>query len=454
MNTFARISAKTPLLSACLALMMAGPMLADRATTVDLRDPATLNSFCVDPDRDALCADYPDDQTDFSDKFVYMFINVATQAPFDVYSWQAFTSLNWSDTGRPVPAKNSDWRGFSRSSQVFGNDPVADYCGKIVNSAVVVTAATRQADGNVLIDQNGNFVVYETRLNPAAERYILDESLNTQAGQIARGDRPVSFPQGRLGTEATPASVLIKTSWQILPPDADTTGYITTDGVIHVPPGRSANGQALCLRERLGMVGMHIVSRIQSGNGDEWLWSTFEHRRTAPTAGNSRRVNAIFAKDLFPGGCSAPESGTSASYIFFDPDCPECPPNQPPEQDWMWADTQPYARTGRVTLSRPSQIVRCWEVFEGAVELNRIWQNELRNTPLSNYQLISTQWRGADKSPMFENGEVPRFLTNTTMETFLQADSVGTCLGCHAAAETGTGKNANFTFLLSDPKDE
>ncbi|MCO4825159.1 MAG: hypothetical protein KC451_09920 [Amylibacter sp.] len=262
--------------------------------------------------------------------------------------------------------------------------------------------------------------MFETRINPTAEAYILDDFLHTYSGQVAHGTKPVSFPQGKIGKAATPASVLIKTSWQILPPTADTNNYIVKDGLIYVPAGQSGTGQDMCLQERLGLVGMHIVSRTHSGNGDEWLWTTFEHRKTAPKAKNSRRVNVIFSKDLFPGGCSAPQKDTAGPYVLFDPDCPDCTPNEPPNGNLKWANTQPYARTSENLVSNPSQVVRCWEVFEGTAELNEMWQTELMDTPLKNYQLISTQWRGADKSPMFEHGEVPRFLTNTTMETIFR----------------------------------
>jgi hypothetical protein len=138
------------------------------------------------------------------------------------------------------------------------------------------------------------------------------------------------------------------------------------------------------------------------------------------------------------------------NYGFFDPDCPDCPTNQSPSGDWRWAEAEPYARIDGDADFTPPQIVRCWNIFEGTRELNDIWHDELRGTALENYILISTQWRGADKSPLFEHGEVPRFLTNTTMETYLQAEQEGTCLGCHAGAETATGKDANFTFLLRD----
>jgi hypothetical protein len=433
-------------LSACLLILLASPVFSD-----DLRHPSSINSFCVDPGIDDLCSHFPDDQIDFSDKFRYMFINVETQTPFDVFSWQAFTSLNWSQTGLPASKRNMDWQDFSRRPEVFGNDQAAENCSAYLAGAEVVTSSLVQSDGNVLIDQNGNYIVYETRINQIAENYILDELLNTQSGQKARDDSPVSFPQGRMAPDATPASVLVKTSWQVLPPNADETGYIVKDGLIYVAPEISSSGQGMCLQERLGLIGMHVVSRIHSGNGDEWLWTTFEHNLTVPNAGNSRRVNAIFSKDLFPGGCTAPKKSNFVDYILFDQECKDCKPNQLSKSNGKWAEKQPYAQGKPENFSRPSQIVRCWEVFEGTSEMNEMWQHELRDTSLRNYQLISTQWRGADKSPMFEHGEVPRFLSNTTMETFLQSESEGTCLGCHADAETSTGGDANFTFLLGEP---
>jgi hypothetical protein len=420
----------------------------------DLRHPSTLNSFCVDPARDELCADFPDDQTDFSDKFVYMFINVETQAPFDIFSWQGFTSLNWQETGLSPEASPTNWTNFSRREQVFNKDLASQNCSAHAKGAEVITSNLVQADGNILIDQNGNFIVYETRINPAAEAYILTEMLDKQSGHTTRNDAPISFPQGRLGTDATPASVIVKTSWQVMTPDTDQSQYIVKNGLIFVPASHSESGQDMCITEKLGMVGMHIVSRIDSGNGDEWLWSTYEHNLTVPDAGNSRRVNAIFSRDLFPGGCSKPETDTSKDYIFYNSECPDCPPVQPILEEWHWADAQPYARIGGTTDFQPPQIVRCWSVFEGTSELNEIWQKELHGTPLANYQLISTQWRGADRSPMFEHGEVPRFLTNTTMETYLQAANEGTCLGCHASAVTPTDADANFTFLFENVQKE
>ena len=67
----------------------------------------------------------------------------------------------------------------------------------------------------------------------------------------------------------------------------------------------------------------------------------------------------------------------------------------------------------------------------------------------TNYRLISTQWRGSPGSKLFPNGEVPRFLTNVTLETYDQYSHGGTCMGCHATATTAAGQDANFSFFLS-----
>ncbi len=428
-----------------VGFLFAGPALGD-----DLRHPSSLNSFCVDPAKEQLCPEFPDDQPEFSDKFVYMLVNVETQSRFDVFSWQAFVSLNWPELGREAEAQDISWQRYRRRQQVFHNDITLEKCGDLADGAQVITASLIQADGNILVDQAGNYVVYETRINAAAESYILDNALDTIAGQRAGAGQAISFPQGRLGADPTPASVLIKTSWRFLPDDADLADYLVKDGLIYIPAELSVSGQDMCLREQLGLIGTHIVSRVQSGNGDEWLWSTFEHRATVPTADNTREINSIYSHDLFPGGCRATVEPDTADFILFNPDCPDCVTNQGPIGKGLWAATQPYARIGNSANFTPPQIVRCWEIFEGTRELNEIWQEKLAGTTLANYNLISTQWRGADKSPLFEHGEVPRFLTNTTLETYLQAEDDGTCLGCHADAKTATGEDANFTFLLRD----
>ena len=410
---------------------------------------------CVRAPHDQLCPHFPDDQISFSAVLEYRLISTAVQDPFDHHAWQAFVALNWplADDGTPVatlgsapdsPDTRRVWSRFASRDEVFRPDRAArcrDSADVIVRTSDLV-----QADGTVLIDQSGNFVVYETRMNPVVEAYIRDNALDSRAGQVAFDPQPVEFPLGRIGARSAPASIILKTAWRVL--QAGETGYLTASGKISVSAERSAGGAPLCLSVTLGMVGMHIVTRVASGNGDEWLWSTFEHRDNVPVAGSSRHVNSLFALELFPEGCTHPTDVRGRGWSFYDPARPDISTNTPGGSDWSWTDRAPYARIGGKPAT-PPQIVRCWDLLESTRAVNAIWQDRLTESVLQNYMLISSQWRGANKSPLFPHGELPRFLTNTTVETFAQTDPNGTCLGCHTAARTATGADANFTFLLS-----
>ena len=435
-------------------LLIAGLLLAG-AMGPAVADVNFTPQICVRAPHDRLCPHFPDDQTDFSAVFEYRLINTAAQDPFDHHAWQAFVALNWplGVDGTPVaaldlvpdaPDTRRVWSRFARRDDVFRPDRAAT-CPDSAD-VIVRTSDLVQADGTVLTDQSGNFVVYETRLNPVAEAYIRDNALDSRAGQASFDPRPVEFPQGRLGAQATPASVLLKTSWRVM--QAGETGYLTASGLIHVPADRSASAAPMCLPVTLGMVGMHIVTRVASGNGDEWLWTTFEHRDNAPIAGSARHVNSLFALELFPQGCTHPPHAAGRNWSFYNPARVDRPTNTPPDGgDWSWAARPPYALIGGEPAI-PPQIVRCWDLMEGTRAVNAIWQARLAETELRNYMLVSSQWRGANSSPLFPHGELPRFLTNTTVETFAQIDPDGTCLGCHTAARTATGADANFTFLL------
>ncbi len=416
-------------------------------------------SFCIEPPLDQICPTLPNDQTDFSASFEYFVVSRGAQEPFDFFSWQSFVALNWPLNGPGNPAQNITttavasfplWQTYRTRQQILGIDTARQACGSGSKETVVVTGDLVQTDGSVLIDQAGNFIVYETRANTAFEGYVLDNALQTYSGQQTFGDTPISFPQGRTGTDATPASILVKTAWRILTGDRQQE-YIAVDGLIHVPAERAQSGQAMCLPVRLGLVGMHIVTRVNSGNGNEWIWSTFEHRKNAPIAANARSINSIYDNDLFPDGCKPPAQPAD-NYTLFDANCPECQTNADPGLYWKWANNAPFARIASAPVKRGSQIVRCWDIFHETRNANKVWGEKLTGSVLANYMLISTQWRGANKSALFEQGEVPRFLSNLTMETYIQTD-LGTCLGCHANAQTAAGQNANFSFFLRDVPD-
>ncbi|NMM43578.1 hypothetical protein HH303_03750 [Rhodospirillaceae bacterium KN72] len=420
--------------------------------------PAFKERFCFAEPYDRPCAVFPIDQTDFSEFFEYMIVEAKAQEPFDFFSWQAFVALNWpyAAPDRPAPSLSDTgryaWTYYARRDDVISAARPATDCRDRSDGRGVYTWDLAQADGNVLIDIDGNFAVYETRMNDVAADYIRSNALNTLAGQEKFAPKAVSFP---LGGDGRMPSVLMKTAWRILTGKPSDSRYLQADGIVSVPTEASESGEPLCLTVRLGLVGMHIVSRVKSGNGDEWIWSTFEHRDNVPIAENARNINSIYARDLFPGGCKAPkeaqtETASPEGYAFFDPDCPTCATNAASTKRWSWADTAPFARLNGSPPDRASQIVRCWDIFPRTDEINAQWHAALAGSVLTNYQLVSTQWRGANASAMFEHGEVPRYVSNTTLETYLQYDKTGSCLGCHAGAATAAGQSANFTFLLQN----
>lgn len=391
--------------------------------------------LCHVAPHDRLCAEFPHDVPEFSEFFEYMVISGAAQAPFDRHGWQAFVSLNWDGVERGDTAET--WRDYPRRDDVL-DVPSAAQCGEAATGAEVIITDFHQSDGHALVDANGNFIVYETRLNRVAADYITQNGLTTQAGLRAAGDT-IAFPQGQ--SAEVPASVTLKTAWMIL--EGDAAQFITARGLIVVPPEDSVTGQGACLEVTLGLVGMHIVTKVDSGNGDEWVWATFEHRDNAPIAADARDINAIYGADLFPQGCVAPDE-ILRDYLLFNG---QGPANTPPGAA-LWNTAPPYAVNASGDRLPPTQVVRCWSTFAPTQATNARWQWLLEGTPLSNYMLVSTQWRGANASPYIEHGELPRFLSNTTLETYLQIDREGSCIGCHAEATTVLGTPSDTTFIL------
>ena len=123
--------------------------------------------------------------------------------------------------------------------------------------------------------------------------------------------KAVGFPLGRYEdksarTGGALGAIAVKTAWKIIGAGAgkEAGSFYTVDGRIEVPAARSETGEALCIRTRLGLIGMHIMHRTASGNGGDWIWSTFEHVNAAPIGDNALDPNNILG-ELFPDGCLA-----------------------------------------------------------------------------------------------------------------------------------------------------
>ena len=445
-----------------LALPFLFPLLL-LASPVAPADDTLSRSFCDAPPHDKACPVLPKDNTDFDASFIYLNLEKNAQNPFDIFSWQTFVALNWpaNEAGAPIgnpigshPDRPRVWQSFKQPGEVFGFAREDEAC-RTGTPGEVATGQVLQFNGKPLIDRSLNYIIFDTRLNGHVERYIVANGLDSAEGQrrFRQAGGEVDFPRGHYEDKVTRTggelgSIALKTSWKFI--DAGASGeagrYYTVEGRIAVPADRSETGEALCVRTRLGLLGMHIMHRTASGNGGDWIWSTFEHVDAAPIADNSLDPNNILG-ELFADGCSA-ESVESQRYVLFNPDCKGCATNAISPVDWKWSEDAPHARGHATRGEFGTQVVRCWKIFESTARVNEVWHASLRDTVWSNYRLISTQWRGSPGSKLFPNGEVPRFLTNVTLETYDQYSHGGTCMGCHAAAVTAAGQDANFSFLL------
>ncbi|MAZ35484.1 MAG: hypothetical protein CMO06_20285 [Thalassospira sp.] len=443
------------------------------------------DEFCATTGVGGLCAAMPVDVPEFDANFIYRFVAYEAQRPFDRFSWQSFVSLLWphDNAGAPIAtgyrqpdAGHGLWESYATKNDVFGDVAKANAsCRAGLPDGHLLLSAFIQSSGDILIDQAGNFILYDTRINDVAADYIRWNGLGTAQGRLtfAQSGQSVEFPMLTLSaggkvadnsellasdkTWLTPGAQLTKFAWRIITSPANQDRYYTRPARIALAADDTLDGVARCLDVTVGLVGLHIVQRVKSGNGDRWIWSSFEHADNAPLADNARRPNSIIANDLFPDGCLAPEK-TDRDYIFYGGGAQgdqqggktDRAANGIIRSDLRWADQPPYARDPDGNRVAAPDIVRCWRLFSGTAEANFVWQRKLEGSVLQNYFLLGTQWIGNGGGAPFGVGEIPRFLTNTALESFIQHQADGTCLGCHATAFTDAGQPANFTFLL-DP---
>lgn len=419
--------------------------------------------FCEMPPGNNVCGIMPHDVTGFTASRVYMLIERSSQDPFDRFAWKSFMAINWPLGAAPMESSAAGdvdtarlWASWAQPASLF-DSPVGSVCdGAHRETGLPVVRSWLQTGGYPLVDRSGNYLVYDVRINPEMAAYIRLNGLDHGMGQerFMEQGREIEFPSGHydnpdIRVGGSEGSVVIKSAWRILVPDDGEATQYRMDALVAVDPAHTVDSAPLCLRARIGLVGMHIMHKTRSANGAHWIWATFEHDRNAPYARDARGPNNIFADDLFPDGCRAGE--TDGEYLLFDSGCRDCPVNRPPTPrpgGWKWASMPPHARYADGSAIPPAQISRCWSPALSTRALNAAWKQRLQGTVWGNYSLSTTQWKGAPEGELFPAGEVPRFMTNSTMESYLQDDPAGSCLGCHRDATTLAGQPANASFLM------
>lgn len=413
------------------------------------------------------------------------------QNNFDWFGWQMFVALNWpaDNSGKPLigpigsdPEAPRVWLSFQTPGEVFSDSLVSPSSCAAKRSGLVLARGSKFTTSSFiesftpwpLIDQEGNYVVYDIRMNPHEVTYLQEYHLTTKAGQ-ERFTGIYDFPPGK-GEMA--GAIEIKSAWRILPDPASHSDFYTTSATVVVPAKNSVTKTEFCLDVTVGLVGMHIMQKITDPErfSNFWVWATFEHAANAPTAigATPSQVNDKAARLKEPytplPTCTAPDV-SGPRYSFFTPNCTDggnaCFPNKPPQNGpksaYLWQTEPPYAKSYLMDGEFGTQVVRCWEIYQSAKNVTAAFQSALSGTVWANYQLVGVQW-AQESSVEFPSPVVPYtapfYLTNTTLETYLQLDPIivngkpsttrsGSCITCHALAEDTTGKDSNFSFMPS-----
>lgn len=448
--------------------------------------------------------------------------NQDVESPFDNYSWQTFIALMWKNGAGPQSARAAlagdgerVWQTYPRVSQVFGNSPVMPSCTPAPGEQLFAIAAkpdgspatrneeyVQAATGKPAIDVNGNWTIYERRLNGIEFAYLKAPGgnkswdLTTLGGQhnFVTAKQTVAFPHMQVPAPQNGA-IEIKAAWRIFDPKDHATNakrFYLQRAMLAVAPKLVDHPTPIvapiCAHVELGLVAMHIIQRnmpTKTPLRPQWFWTTFEQVDNAPLAAKPCDITnpAVCSNDpavvnKLP--CQVKfQLGPQPNYSYFNTRYPAMTTNQPPVKPatakaYLWNPAPPYAKKYLVATAPGAstwvgtQISRCWSVYFLTQQLNNQWQQTLRaiGSPLANYMLIGTQWGAGIEGGTPEPGPVdaaPNYLSNSVVETYLQTFwdrnakdpyagfNTGSCVSCHSLATlTASPAPADLSFLPSE----
>src|SRR5215813_5255843 len=216
------------------------------------------------------------------------------QRSFDFYSWLTFIALNSPADGKTIgqgPRPGGDaatkWESVSNYRQLadvmlekgvrptWGTRIVPDACKALdAPNKMIVTlgeAAWNQPfKTGPLIDQNGNYAVFDILMNEVMFDFIDQNGLYSKQGQ-ERFDGDVVFPLGvnPVINTADPSknapgrmgAIMIKVSWRVLDPEKDKAlmaKFHTVDALVYFPGPPATKTGPTCVARTLGLIGFHV----------------------------------------------------------------------------------------------------------------------------------------------------------------------------------------------------
>jgi len=262
-------------------------------------------------------------------------------------------------------------------------------------------------NGDALIDQNGNVVLY-------AVLYNSTECQATSSG----------FAQN---------TIEVKTSWKILQQPDPT--YYTMNATVQF----SSGPQNLLL----GLVGFHMA--INTALHPEFIWVTFEHKSNDPDCLHPQPVPAngwSFTSSAAAQCLASPGYSGCGSYQFNQGSSPPSSPtgNTPNQVCRSYRDgTDPVPPAVGPNGNRNALNLFTIDTLNAQlVGPDGILSKLPSDSPMAvfaNYKMEGAIWtNGGQASTTFDNQRGSLELANTTMETFVQNVAPATntnCFGCH-----------------------
>lgn len=371
----------------------------------------------------------------------------ADAAAIDQFSWASFVAVNWPANGGVIGQGGDGvavWQSWKSDTDVLvplgqvpipfkQPSPIPAACTQLGPPGTrILTHDTKMGQlGNFntpgngpLIDQNGEYVRFEILVNEPMYDFIVSNTLYSKAGQAAYNPGgAVAFPAGVVN--GAPGAVMLKVAWKIMGPGDNPKRFHTAMAYLYNPAQSPA-----CQLKQVGMVGMHISHK--TANAPQWVWSTFEHADNVPLVGSTG------------GGPFSFSDGTS---IHRSVGCDGAGCNVVPIGKW---DPNSGVKT-------PVQVARLVDFTSTAISQNAVFAAALLAVDpasvFANYRLVGTQFPSDVTNQNNPAGvPLPPFLSNTTMETFLQGETPNvssSCANCHYQATMSDGRLSDFSFILA-----
>jgi hypothetical protein len=283
---------------------------------------------------------------------------------FNCYGWETFVALFWPavqgqsgvpDTTKPITDPSPRvWETYKQTYEMFQpgqpawslsnqqwneTQPLPAVCTQALQTAKIQAASiltfevlneTHQAFGsqfNTLIDQNGNEVHYNVRINQDEFEFLkqggyADTGTYDYNGPLGSNKRFFRMPDITHGVTGEGATE-VKSAWKVMCTDPktcnhvdDPSRYFTRTALIYTPavtrvvnpfkqngalPRPTVTTPETCKVAQVGLVGFHIAAKTFWA--PQWIWPTFEQ------------------VDNVPGNTAAGEQ-VPASFSFFDPSVP------------------------------------------------------------------------------------------------------------------------------------